>query len=260
MDLRIVCGGLCIAVCTASITLAQSLGQHAVTRYPGPIPASSAPKMRADFLRRAALDDAAQSAINVGDYAEAEVDARQALSLTRGDDEAPEFLAMALDAQGKTQEALQAYKALHDAGAVTPVDELPYARLLLETGQWPQAVEAYNKQLPYSDGELMQAHSDFSPDVPRPTDMATAIHVGMGLELGWRGYHGTYKERIQQAQEQFKQAAALEPKSSLANYYVGYGLNRMGRRAEAQKAFQKAAALGGSDVKKAAEEELRGFK
>ena len=256
MDLRIMCGGLCAAVCTASIALAQSFGQQAVTKNPDPVPASSSPKMRASFLQRAALDDAAQSAMNAGDYAGAETDARQVLSIMRGDDEAPEILAVSLDAQGKTQEALQAYKALHDAGAVTPVDELPYARLLLETGHWAQAVEAYNKQLPYSDGDLMQAHSDFSPDVPRPTDLLTAIHVGMGLEIGWRGYHGTYQEKTQQAQGEFQKALALEPDSSLANYYLGYGLKRMGRRAEAQAAFRKAAALDDGDVKAAAQKEL----
>ncbi|MGI4789481.1 MAG: tetratricopeptide repeat protein [Janthinobacterium lividum] len=262
MNLRILCGGLCVAVCTASIALAQSFGQQAITGYSGmkarsgPSTVVFTPKMRADFLQEVALNDAAQLALNEGDYDGAETNARQALSLMRGDSEAPEILAVALDAQGKTQEALQAYKALHDAGAVTPVDELPYARLLLETGHWAQAVEAYNKQLPYSDGDLMQAHSDFSPDVPRSTDMATAIHVGMGQALGWRGYHGTYQERTQQAQEQFRQALALEPKSSLANYYVGYGLKRMGRRAEAQAAFKKAAALDNGDVQKAALKEL----
>ena len=256
MNIRIVCGGLCVAVCAASITLAQTFGQQAVTRHLDPVPASAAPKERANFLQRVALDDAAQLALNEGDYAGAETNARQALSLARGDSEAPEILAVALDAQGKTQEALQAYKALHDAGAVTPVDELPYARLLLETGHWAQAVEAYNKQLPYSDGDLMQAHSDFSPDVPRPADLATAIHVGMGMEPGWRGYHGTFQERIQQAQEQFQKAAALEPASSLANYYVGYGLKRLGKQIKAQAAFKKAAALGQGDVKEAAEKEL----
>ncbi len=258
MNLKIVCGGLCVAICTASIALAQSLVGHTGAVYSGPSPASFSPKTRALTLQRFALDDAAQSALNAGDYAEAEADARQALSMMRGDSAAPEILAASLDAQGKTQEALQAYKALHDAGAVTPVDELPYARLLLETGHWPQAVEAYNKQLPYSDSDLMQAHSHFSPDVPRPTDMATAIHVGMGMEIGWRGYHGTYQGRVQQAQEQFRQAAALEPKSSLANYYVGYGLKRMGRHVEAQKAFQKAAALDNGDIKAAALKEMPG--
>lgn len=262
MNLRIICGGLCVAVCTASIALAQSFGQQAITGYSGmkarsgPSTIAFTPKMRADFLQRIALDGAAQLALNEGDYARAETNARQALSMMRGDSEAPEILAAALDAQGKTQEALQAYKTLHDEGAVTPVDELPYARLLLETGHWAQAVEAYNKQLPYSEGDLMQAHSDFSPDVPRPTDLAAAIHIGMGLELGWRGYHGTYQERVKQAQGELQQAVALEPTSSLAHYYVGYGLNRMGRRTEAQAAFKKAAALDDSDVQKAALKEL----
>jgi tetratricopeptide (TPR) repeat protein len=134
---------------------------------------------------------------------------------------------------------------------------LPYAQLLLKTGHWAQSVQAYNRQLPYSSGvDLMQTHSDFSPDVPRSTDLATAIHIGLGQDLGWRGYHGTYQEKAQQAQEEFQKALVLEPNSSLANYYVGYGLKRLGRRVEAQAAFQKAAALGEGDVKQAAQKEL----
>lgn len=257
MKIQIVCGGLCIAGCAASVVLAQSLGKHTITGYSGPIPSSAAPKMRANFLQRASLDSAAEAAQKAGDYAEAEIDARQALSLMKGDSQAQEILPAALDAQGKTDEALQAYKVLYDGGDVTPYNQLPYARLLLKTGNWAQAVQVYNKQLPYlSNGDLMQMHSDFSPDVPRQSDLATAIHVGMGLELGWRGYHGTYQERIKQAQGQFQQAVALEPNSSLAHYYVGYGLTRMGRRAEAQVAFKKAAALDNGDIQKAALKEL----
>ena len=60
----------------------------------------------------------------------------------------------------------------------------------------------------------------------------------------------------------------LAPDSPLANYYYGYGwqhldLKSRTRTANAQRAkaaFQKAAALGGTDVKKAAGEALTRFK
>ena len=262
MDLRIVCGGLCVAICTASIALAQSFSGRTVAEYSGirtlsgPSTVSVTPKQRAAFRQGAILAGAAQLALDAGDYEEAEMDARQTVSMIRGDEDAQEILATALDAQGKTQEALQAYKTIYDEGDVRSDNELPYARLLLKTGNWAEAAAAYNRQLPYSDGDLMQTHGGFSPDMPRPTDLATAIHIGLGLEIGWKGYHGTYQERVQQAQGEFEKALALEPDSSLANYYVGYGLKRMGRRAEAQAAFRKAAALDQGDTKEAAQKEL----
>jgi len=259
MNIKIVSAGLCLTAFAVSIALAQSHkpAEQNATRNLAPSPLATAGKEKAVDDKVGHLDDAAELAQKRGDYAEAEEEARQAVALNMGDARGQEILAAALDAQGKTQEALQAYKMLSDEGDVFPSNELPYAQLLLKTGHWAEAVEAYNRQLPYlSNGDLLQKHSGFSPNVPRPTDLATAIHIGLGQELGWRGYHGTYQEASQQAQGEFQKALALEPDSSLANYYVGYGLKRMGRRAEAQAAFKKAAALDQGDVRDAAQKEL----
>ena len=233
--------GAALCLLFAGIAASEQHRADAKDADMNPCPASAFEKATSTKIGH--LDDAAEAAQKAGDYAEAEADASQSVSLDIASGRGRDILAAALDAQGKTQEALQAYKAIHDGGDVNPANELPYARLLLETGHWAQAVEAYNKQLPYlSNGELIPAHSDFSPNIPHQTDLAAAIHIGLGLTTGWRGYRGDYPERYQQAQEEFRQAAALEPNSALANYHIGYGLNRMGRRAEAQKAFQKAAA------------------
>jgi tetratricopeptide (TPR) repeat protein len=257
-----VCYGaaLCISISVVGIAIAQSSqpsGQSMRNLAGSPlVPAS---RERAIGLQIWRLDQAASTAQQAGDYADAEADASQSVSLGIASGRGQEILAASLDAQGKTQEALQAYKVLADEGNVEPFNELPYARLLLETGHWKQAVEAYNTQLPYlSNADLVQARGPFSPNVPRPTDLAAAIHIGLGLTTGWRGYHGTYQDSVKQEQQQFQQAAVLEPKSPLANYYVGYGLKRMGRRAEAQAAFQKAVALDNGDIKAAALKELPG--
>ena len=258
MNIRIVGVACTLATCLAAIVWGQSAApsQKNATRNLVGDPRVPAWKVKALNDKGYRLDQAAAAALKAGDYATAEAEARESMSTTIGVN-CQITLAAALDAQGKTQEALKVYKVLNDEGDEDPFDELPYARLLLETGHWAEAVKAYNKQLPnLSNGDLMQARNVFSPDVSRPTDLATAIHIGLGLTTGWRGYHGTYQDVLKQQQGQFQQAQKLEPDSSLANYYVGYGLNRLGRHAEAQAAFKKAAALDNGDVKAAALKEL----
>ena len=259
MSIRMMGAGLGLVTCAAIIVLAQSqsVGGQTTNIQTSHVLPILTPAQKANIKEVGRLDDAAEAAQKAGDYAEAEDDARKSMSLGPDSGIALEVLAASLEAQGKTQEALKTYKVLSDEGEETPRNELPYALLLLKAGHWAEAVEAYNRQLPgLPEAELMQAHGGFSPAVPRPTELAAAIHIGLGVNLGWRGYHGTYKEASQQAQGQFQQALALEPTSPLANYYVGYGLKRLGRRAEAQAAFRKAAALGQGDVKLAAQKEL----
>lgn len=229
---------------------AQAQIQHRVSLRPPMTPAE-----RTDFYRTAALTRDATSAMHSGDYAEAESYARASLASGLDAGFAHETLAAALDAQGKTQEALQAYKVIAEAGGIFPRNLLPYALLSLKVGDWQQAVSAYNKALPLLDnGDIVRRSSNFAPNVPNPTALAAAIHIALGLQSDWRGYHGTYQEMNQQTLVQFHQASMIEPSSPLANY--GYGLKRLGRRAEAQKAFQKAATLGQGDIKEAARKEL----
>ncbi|MBV9850893.1 MAG: hypothetical protein JO250_14570 [Armatimonadetes bacterium] len=189
------------------------------------------------------LDQTAWAALDAGNYAEAEADARQSVTLGIASGLGQELLAQALYAQGKDAEALQVYQAIADAGGVFPRNMLPYALLLLKAGQWAQAVAAYNKQLPYlSDGDMMLAHSHFSPDAPQPQELEAAIHIGLGLTGDFRGNHWNRGVGDPTASE-FRKALALEPDSALAHYYYGHGLWRVGRKAEAKAAFQKAAAL-----------------
>jgi tetratricopeptide (TPR) repeat protein len=271
MSKRIIIMWLGISLCMAGVAQGHIYRSKDKCSSKFPTPAAKARNMtvitltpagKAKLAETSQLDQAATAAMNAGNYAEAETDARQSIQVGPDSGIAQNVLAAALDAQGKTQEALQAYKTNFDLGAVSPSDVLPYALLLLKSGQWAQAVEIYNRQLPYDggDGALVQDYSDFNPDVPRPMDMETAIHIGLGLELGWYEYHGTYQERTQQALAQFQKALTLEPDAPLANYYYGYGLRRMGHWKDAQVAFKKAAALdqGNGDVKAAAEKALAG--
>ena len=208
------------------------------------------PPNKAKMDEMARLTDTAAAALDAGRYAEAEDNARQATSLPLGALRGQELLAAALDAQGKTQEALQAYKVMADTGGVFPRNMLPYALLLLKTGQWAQAVEAYNRQLPYL-SDLMLANSHFSPDVPQLRELEAAIHIGLGMTGDFRGHYwhqhnGTAGDPTL---SDFRAALALEPASPLANYYYASALRQLGRRDEAKVAYAKAAQLGGDDVK-----------
>jgi tetratricopeptide (TPR) repeat protein len=223
-----------------------------------PTPEQSAAR-DAKLKRFSALNKAGFTALHEGRYSEAEENARESLAVNSGQNLlAPELLAEALDAQGKNDEALAAYKILVDQGSEFPRILLPYALLLLKDGKYKEAVAAYNKTSPYiAFGDLIEKTSRFTTTDPQPKELAAAIHVGLGLtyisSADWAG-----NSQEDKAMLHFQQALTLSPKSSLANYYYGFGLKRLGRRAEAQGAFKKAAALDDGDVKAAALKELPG--
>ena len=133
------------------------------------------------------LESAAAAALNAGDFAGAETEARQALSWGSGSGRGREALAASLYAQGKTDEALQAYEVMAD-----------------------------NTQLPYLDeGDLVRRYSNFFANVPRPADLEAAIHIGLGLTMNGGDFHGTYQDRARQALTHFQRAVALEPGDAL---------------------------------------------
>ena len=217
------------------------------------------------------LDRAAAASLHAGRYAQAEADARQALSLGLDPGVANEVLGAALDAQGKEQEALQVYRALtingKDGLEGQTRNLLPYALLLLKSGRWEQAVAAYNAALPHlGDGQLIQATSRFSLDVPEPTALAVALHIARGLtyngQCDWAG-----ESQNKEAMAEYGKALQLAPDSPLVNYYYGIGWQKLspaeraksGSEQQAKAALQKAIQTGKSDVKKAALKALKGF-
>jgi tetratricopeptide (TPR) repeat protein len=255
----------CAVVCASGQTVQPADGgmkrRMIPTRLPWESPKELAARYAAVKAREteiARLDEAGIAALKVAQYAEAEDDARQSVALGLSSGRGIQVLAAALDAQGKTSEALAAYKRIAEMGDDTPQNELPYALLLLKTGHWAQAVRAYERQLPNNaDKGLMRPYSDFSPTVPRPKELTAAIHIELGLATGWGGYHGVGNERRGQALAQLQQGLALEPKWAVAHLFYGRQLWDMGRRSEAQAAFRKAAALDQGDVKAAAEQAMQ---
>ena len=215
--------------------------------------------------------DNARAALRAGDYLSAEDYAQQAIDTHLDVVFGQELMVEALHGQSKDMEAMPFYQSLFSEGMTEPQYELPYALLLLKTGQWAQAVTVYNRTLPFLwNGDLLRAQNNFSPAVQRTKDLETAIHIALGIHyvgsVGWAA-------RLQNDEGllNFRQAIALAPNNALAYYQYGLGLARYqydlgpartshkaSVQAQAQAAFRKAAALGDGDIKAAALKELPG--
>ena len=245
---------------TAKIGAAQTQHSPGHGGVSGSFQPPLSPAWKAKYRKAGMLAEAATTAMQSGDYAEAEANARAAVATGYDAGDGQEVLAAALDAQGKSQEALQAYKEIANEGGNEPRNLLPYALLLLKAGDARQAALVYNKALPLIDnGELMRKNGGFSQNAPQSQELAAAIHTALGLQSDWRGYHDAHQGYLQQSLVHFQQAIGLEPSSPLTNYYYGYGLKRLGRGVEAQVAFKRAAQLDqGGEVKAAAEKALIG--
>jgi len=264
-----VLGLLLNAVCTLVSQPAQAQGMDQEHRRV-PIP-PQAYKASRDSLR---LAKTAAASLHAGHYAQAEAESRQALSIDPFDGVAQEVLAAALDAQGQEQEAFQLYHVIVvDQKDDQPRNLVPYALLLLKSGQWEQAVAVYNQALPHLGdkeltdlgyADLIQATRHFSPDVPQPVALAAALHIARGLtysgQCGWAD-----APQNTEALAEFGKALQLAPYSPLANYYYGSGWQqlspaeraRIGSFQQAKAALQKAILLGKGDLKKAAQKALK---
>ena len=229
-----------------------------VLRYNLPWPTH---RQRAITQQAMQLDRAAASALHAGRPGEAEADVRQALAISQGTDGlGDELLAAALEAQGKDQEALLAYKRMVDARDDATRVLLPYALLLLHAGRWEQAVAAYEKALPLlAFGDGVRANSHFRRDVPDPVGLETAIHIARGLTYNAEG-DWAHESQDEEALSEYSKALQLAPDSDLANYYYGYGLQHLGRTAQARAAFQKTIRMAHGGVKLAAVRALKKLK
>ncbi len=227
------------------------------------------PEAQERFAQSSLLSRTAAADLHAGRYAQAETEARQAVSMDWLNGEGLEVVAQALDAQGKEQEALQAYHRLtmdskgHLGGRSRTL--LPYALLLLKSGQWEQAVAAYNQATAlYPESNPVRANSHFSPDVPDPTALAVMIHIARG-QIYNEHTNRSGESQNTEALAEYGKALQLAPNSDLANYYYGVGWQKLspaerakvGSVQQAKAALQKAVLLGKGDVKKAAEKALK---
>ncbi len=249
----------------AALAFCLSVAPAALAQLPiNPIPIT--PEDQAIANKTAQLVHDAAASLHAGFYAQAEKEARQALALDKDSAVGEEVLAAALDAEGKNQEAYQMYHVMVvDEQAQYTRVLLPYALLLLKSGQWAQAVTVYNQAIAqFSEKDLLRANSHFSADVPEPAALAVAIHIARGVTYNagsdWAG-EGQHREMM----AEFGKALQLAPDADLANYYYGFGWRnldpkeraKMGSMQEAKAALQKAILLGKANVKEAARKVLK---
>lgn len=257
-------------------TQGQNMAPQSVTRNATP----ETPEQQANYRQQSMLDHDATVSLSMGHYAQAEAEARSALSLGLDCGTAYEVLGKALTEQGKIQEALGVYRLLSIDGKNGPVGQvrylLPYAQLSLEAGQWREALAVYNKALsilpdvgPHPeqptvhDKDLMQTNSHFSPDVPAPAALATALHLARGIVLSAMP-SGAGTDQDAEAMSEYMKALQSAPDSSLTNYYYGIGWQKLapaerakfGNAQQAKAALEKAVKLGKPDVKEAAQKAL----
>lgn|GEM_PF-992362 len=243
---------------------------------------SHRPTVISPEARKAARDSfrlasAAAADLHAGSYVLAENKAKEALSLDANEGVAEEVLAAALQAQGKDQEALQQYQTVVQHYDSQPRNLLPYAQLLLKSGQWTQALAIYNQVLSHlpdvglhpetpvvHDGDLMRASSHFSPSVPEPAALETALHIAHGVIYN-SGCNWAGEAQNTEAMAEYGKALQIAPNNALTNYYYGAGWQklsptertRFGTVQQAKAHLQKAVKTGNTNVKAAAQKALK---
>lgn len=175
------------------------------------------------------LARAAAADFHAGNYAQAEAEARQSVSVNIfSAGVGQEVLAEALDAEGKDQEAFQVYHAMVvDQKALYPRVLLPYSLILLKSGQWEQSLAVYNQVASqFSYGDLKPVDGHFSADLPEPEALALAIHIEHG-RLYNAGTDWAGEAQNTEAMTEYKKALQLAPDNALANYYYGVGWQKL---------------------------------
>ena len=270
-----------LAAC--SVVLPSALGQAPplVPRLPrnttgGDYNVPLTPKQQAEVEQGGQLALTAAADLHTGNCTQAEAEARESLAIS-DDGRAEEVLAGALEGQGRDKEALQQYQTVIEHYDKQPRNLLPYAQLLLKSGQWAQAVAVYNQALPHlpdvgphpetpivHDGDLIRANSHFSPDVPEPAALAVALHITRGMIYNTTpGWAGTGQDT--EAMAEYAKALQTAPGNALANYYYGVGWHKLsptdrakfGTAQQAKAALQKAVKIGNANVKAAALKALK---
>lgn len=227
---------------------------------------------------------AGAEALRVGDFVAAEGDFRE--SLTTSPRRYSYFgLGAALAGQGRTAEAIEAYRAgiykphiidvqndismhgqfspnVRDCPGATDAEAwMKYALLLSQTGQGEEAVAIYKGALPrVPDAGALGLDASLASGTLTPVEFQAGTHMALGL-------CATFGGTDTQAMGEFGEALRLRPDSPLTNYYYGYGWRHLALKGraratlapQAKAAFQKAASLGEGDVKKNAEEALKAF-
>ncbi len=274
----------------SSAALLQKLKSLNLHRLSGPLYQSLQEKAQSDAWMATInrLDKAGTEALHLKNFAVAEASYRELVQMgTLGP--FPYYgLGEALTGEGKTAEALAAYKtavywplnrdpqaiALGQAMGITSnlrgccglSDAIGWMRctlLLSQTGQNEEAFSVYSQAIRFASDTTRSGISLLPTAGPSsPAEFQAAAHVALGLMSGdLPGDH-------ERAMTEFAQALQLAPDSAAANFYYGYGWQRLDLQSktrladalQAKAALQKAALTDDETVKKAASEALRGWR
>ena len=250
MKLQLKWAALVVLLSTAPATADEPLPLHHFSSVMAPDP----PQDTAARQQSGALNRVGKEALQENRFPAAESAFRGAITIHTGWGPSYYGLAQALTAQGKTPEAIQIYRELiyprsnwvSSTGTETRT-LMNYAALLAQTGQWAEAVSIYEKALPdLPGGDLPKIDVHFDPRVPQPTELLAAAHIALGLAANFGNDSDDNR-----AVDEYRKALSLAPDWDLANFYYGFGLRHVGRRAEAQAPFAKAAQMGNETLKKA---------
>jgi tetratricopeptide (TPR) repeat protein len=191
-------------------------------------------------------------AMQEGHDTQAEALFHHALALDH-DSEALLRLAQIYDRHDRRTEAVQAYHTLIYSNeyrwssiSTDPNTHLRCVLALLRDGQWPQAVDIYNKAMNLTllvDGQPI-FEQQFDPESPDFFRLEAVAHVGLGITSQLCGP----QDKPEQLKH-LKAAVGLEPRWALAQYSYGKALAEAGRSAEAQTAYATAAKLGDNQMK-----------
>jgi tetratricopeptide (TPR) repeat protein len=221
---------LCLLLTLAS----TALGQPKAPLVPnGSSPSLMTLVQQARIEAQNEIDTTAKNAYLAGNYDLAIRDAQMAIASFDPDVIAPFVLAKSLEAEGKTAEALKAYRALVGEGNSYPTQMIPYAHLLVQEGDWNGALTAYEKALPYlPESDLLKSTTDFSVITPTHATVEAAIDMAQALvDVGgdFVTPHAQYDKALAEAQK----ALALEPNWAVGDYYEGVKSHKVmnGRRA-----------------------------
>ena len=231
------------------------------------------------------LDKAGTEALHLKNFAVAEASYRELVQMgTLGP--FPYYgLGEALTGEGKTAEALAAYKtavywplnrdpqaiALGQAMGITSnlrgccgssdaIEWMKCTLLLSQTGQNEEALSVYSEAVRHApDTAHPEINRTFEGSLPSPVELQAAAHIALGLLV-----NDTGNDR-ELAMSEFAQAQKLAPEAAVTNFYYGYGWQRLDLQSktrladapQARAALQKAALADDANVKKAASEALR---
>ncbi len=246
-----------IGAAIASYCLAQKSQQ-----LRRPQPRMSNARVRPHNADRQARDQKYERLVELGqrllasDPKAAEANFRAATAVDPQDTDAWMGLARASDAQGKKAQAFSAYGRVFGSSGSGVYSTFPsdvealarYGGLCEDAGQHEAALRACNQA-----SERLNPKPKVPLGIPQDRPVASPqlramLEVVRGIALDQQG-------KKDEALAAFNHAAGLQPNDARVQFYLGSGLRKAGRFAEAQAALQRAALLDTEGTVKAATED-----